>query len=100
MNRLNKNLVLNIIHSVLSKNGIFVFVFISWLLFPFKLWSIVPVDITFVSYKIEDGLSQSSVNAIAQDADGFMWFGTRDGLNRFDSRRFKPFFPIFINKRL
>ncbi len=35
-----------------------------------------------------EGLSQSSVFAIAQDQAGFMWFGTRDGLNRFDGYEF------------
>lgn len=33
---------------------------------------------------IEHGLSQSTVFAIAQDNQGFMWFGTDDGLNRYD----------------
>jgi len=32
----------------------------------------------------EHGLSQSTVNAIVQDGTGFMWFGTQDGLNRYD----------------
>ena len=36
----------------------------------------------------KDGLSQRSVFAIAQDHDGFMWFGTRDGLNKYDGYRF------------
>lgn len=36
----------------------------------------------------EKGLSQSSVNAIVQDRQGFMWFGTQDGLNRFDGIEF------------
>ncbi|SHG46175.1 Signal transduction histidine kinase [Flavobacterium fluvii] len=35
-----------------------------------------------------DGLSQSSVIAIRQDAIGQMWFGTRDGLNKYDGSRF------------
>ena len=46
-------------------------------------------DLIFEDFQVEDGLSQSSVLAITQDAQGFMWFGTTDGLNRFDSRIFK-----------
>src|SRR5689334_25275556 len=40
-------------------------------------------------YNLEDGLSQQSVNAIVQDSAGFMWFGTEDGLNRFDGYEFR-----------
>ena len=36
----------------------------------------------------KDGLSQSSVFAITQDGDGYIWIGTRDGLNRYDGYQF------------
>lgn len=42
---------------------------------------------TFNHLTVDEGLSQSSVYAITQDIRGFMWFGTRDGLNRYDSRK-------------
>ncbi|NUN70836.1 MAG: hypothetical protein HUU02_14130 [Bacteroidetes bacterium] len=37
---------------------------------------------------IEQGLSQSSVMCMLQDSDGFLWFGTWDGLNRYDGYTF------------
>jgi len=40
------------------------------------------------SVSVTDGLSQAFVSAIAQDRDGYLWFGTLDGLNRYDGRRF------------
>lgn len=36
-----------------------------------------------------NGLSNSSVSSIVQDKDGFLWFGTQGGLNRFDGKNFK-----------
>lgn len=45
----------------------------------------------FERISLEHGLSQSSVFAIVQDHQGFMWFGTQDGLNRYDGRRFEIF---------
>src|ERR1700754_4364519 len=40
---------------------------------------------------IEQGLSQSSVFCIQQDRQGFMWFGTEDGLNRYDGNEIKVY---------
>lgn len=40
---------------------------------------------------VEDGLSQNSVMAIAQDARGMMWYGTRYGVNKYDARKFKAY---------
>ncbi|TDO73317.1 signal transduction histidine kinase [Flavobacterium chryseum] len=45
-----------------------------------------------------DGLSQSSVIAIHQDKFGQMWFGTRDGLNKYDGSRFTIFRNDIANK--
>jgi ligand-binding sensor domain-containing protein len=48
-------------------------------------------DIRFQKLSIDDGLSQNAVNTILQDRRGFMWFGTKDGLNRFDGHSFSVF---------
>jgi len=40
----------------------------------------------FDPLSVADGLSNSTVLSIGQDKRGFMWFGTRDGLNRYDGR--------------
>jgi len=42
-------------------------------------------------YSIKDGMSQNTVMAILQDQKGFMWFGTWDGLNRYDGYEFEKF---------
>lgn len=47
----------------------------------------------FRNISLEQGLSQSNVFAITQDTLGFMWVGTGDGLNRYDSRNFKVYRP-------
>jgi signal transduction histidine kinase/DNA-binding response OmpR family regulator len=38
------------------------------------------------------GLSHPDVRAVALDQQGVIWVGTRNGLNRFDGKRFKPYF--------
>jgi signal transduction histidine kinase/ligand-binding sensor domain-containing protein/CheY-like chemotaxis protein len=47
--------------------------------------------VEFDHLSIEQGLSQSVVYAIYQDQQGFMWFGTQDGLNRYDGYEFRVF---------
>ena len=48
-------------------------------------------DYQFRHFDVSQGLSQYSVLAVAQDDMGFMWFGTKDGLNRFDGSSFKVY---------
>ena len=47
--------------------------------------------VAFRHLTIADGLSQNVVSAIVQDRRGFMWFGTKDGLNRYDGYQFVVF---------
>jgi signal transduction histidine kinase/ligand-binding sensor domain-containing protein/DNA-binding NarL/FixJ family response regulator len=47
-----------------------------------------PIVKQFDRISVRDGLSNSSVNCILQDREGFMWFGTNDGLNRYDGYTF------------
>lgn len=44
-------------------------------------------DYSFLRIDSENGLSQSNVKTIIQDSYGFMWFGTKNGLNRYDGKR-------------
>lgn len=48
-------------------------------------------QIRFDHLTVEDGLSQSSVRDIVQDQQGFIWFGTEEGLNRYDGFGFEIF---------
>lgn len=43
----------------------------------------------FRTMDIRNGLSQNTVYQILQDRKGFMWFGTKDGLNRYDGLSFR-----------
>jgi ligand-binding sensor domain-containing protein/signal transduction histidine kinase len=49
------------------------------------------VSIRFQRLGIEEGLSQATARALAQDREGLVWIGTQDGLNRFDGEDFTVF---------
>jgi ligand-binding sensor domain-containing protein/signal transduction histidine kinase/AraC-like DNA-binding protein len=55
-------------------------------------------NLKFEQIGINDGLSQSTVRCIFQDKKGFMWFGTKDGLNRYDGYKFVIYRKNPLNK--
>jgi signal transduction histidine kinase/DNA-binding response OmpR family regulator/ligand-binding sensor domain-containing protein len=46
----------------------------------------------------EEGLSNSAITCILQDSEGVMWFGSWDGLNRYDGTNIKTFKPDYLEK--
>ena len=48
-------------------------------------------------YQLEKGISQNTVRFILEDRKGYLWFGTWDGLNRYDGTEFKYFTPSITN---
>lgn len=48
----------------------------------------------FTNFSIQSGMSQSVVNDIMQDNQGYIWIATEFGLNRFNMFRFEQFYEI------
>jgi two-component system sensor histidine kinase ChiS len=48
-------------------------------------------DVDFEHISVEQGLSQSTVLCVLQDRKGFLWFGTEDGLSKYDGYEFEIF---------
>lgn len=49
-------------------------------------------DIQFKKITLDDGLSQSSINAVVQDQRGLIWIATQDGLNVYDGKKIYTYF--------
>jgi signal transduction histidine kinase/ligand-binding sensor domain-containing protein/CheY-like chemotaxis protein len=60
-------------------------------IFSSTLFSIADAQtpIEFIHLTINEGLSQNTINCMLKDKQGYMWFGTQDGLNRYDGYQFK-----------
>ena len=54
--------------------------------------SSIPTNLNTKSFSVAEGLSQSTVTAISEDQDGYVWIGTLNGLNRFDGKEFKKYY--------
>jgi len=68
-------------------------IFFIALLLNGSLLNAQPEGIALRHLTTDDGLSHNNITAIAQDTQGFMWFGTHDGLTRYDGRRCTVFRP-------
>lgn len=66
---------------------IFHFLFGISFFFSFSLHA-QPAHLLFKHLTVEDGLSQSTIHSILQDKNGFMWFSTDLGLNKYDGTKF------------
>lgn len=60
---------------------------LSAILFTNIAVAIPNTDASFMYVNSENGLSQSNVKSIVQDRYGFVWFGTKNGLNRYDGKQ-------------
>jgi ligand-binding sensor domain-containing protein/signal transduction histidine kinase len=73
--------------NILSKNLLFQTVILLF----FYAYSSKAQSYFFKHYQVENGLSNNAIYCSTQDKNGFMWFGSRDGLNRFDGYHFKTY---------
>lgn len=80
---------------------------LSVLLFILPVVALAQQDIRLQQIGVKDGLSQGDIKCMVQDNDGFMWIGSRDGLNKYDGsnfiqygRRFNDSTSLYFNQIL
>lgn len=71
------------------KSKILIILILLNILIPIKSYAEILSDEKFESISIDEGLSNEYVTSIFQDSKGYMWIGTKDGLNRYDGQNIK-----------
>ena len=61
------------------------------LLSALTLSAAINYEFRFRHLTVENGLSSNGIRAIVQDKHGYIWFGTDEGLNRYDGKNIKSF---------
>ncbi|TCD05608.1 hybrid sensor histidine kinase/response regulator [Pedobacter frigidisoli] len=61
------------------------------IIFIFSVGNCFAQNLKFKHIGVEDGLSNSTIECVFQDYRGFIWFGTRDGLNKYDGNQVTVF---------
>ncbi len=74
-----------------NRNILLKLALVSILFITNNLYSQSYTNLHFRKIGVNEGLTESSVYSIIQDSKGYMWFGTKDGLNRYDGNNFKKF---------
>ncbi|GHV58013.1 hybrid sensor histidine kinase/response regulator [Bacteroidia bacterium] len=69
--------------ATLAQRNIKISIFLTFLIFPCLVYS--QPTFEFSQLTIKDGLSNGSITCFLQDKKGFIWIGTADGLNKYDS---------------
>ena len=75
---------------IYPKIGIAFLVGVICLFYPSTLCG-QPVNFKFRHLSTRDGLSSNDVRAVFEDSNGFIWFATSDGLNRWNGYEFDVF---------
>lgn len=68
---------------------VFILIILLNILLPIKSYAEILSNAKFENISIDDGLSNEDITSIFQDSKGYMWIGTKDGLNRYDGENIK-----------
>lgn len=67
------------------------FIVLLFSIFVVPVYAQYPASQAFKTLNVADGLPQSFISGLVQDSTGFIWIATRDGLARYDGKKFKVF---------